>query len=284
MNIADALTETPVSALDLSRYVTVSPAETTAATVNAMNAAGVSCACVVEGVELRGIFTQRDVLTRVLGRESTWNRPIEDEMTRSVRTMGADDSVAAGLAIMNDWWVRSVPVLDEGGGLAGVLSFYMIMKTIAALVAEHTGDPAAGPEVQHGLDFVDFTGLAISPPVAVSPDDTVGTAAHHMRARGIGSVLVTDDRDHLVGMLTEYDLQHQVGCTTADLEALSVKDLMTPDPVALDARSPIGDAIQQMAARGFSHIPLLGESGRPIGAASFRDIAAYLESSLVALG
>ena len=284
MNIADALVDTPVSALDLTRYVTVSPDDDVASTVDAMNSAGVSCACATSGAELEGIFTQRDVLTRVIGRESTWQRPIRDEMTRSVRTMGDDESVAAGLAIMNDWWVRSVPVLDKGGHLAGVLSFYMIMKTIAALVAEHTGDHALTPEVQHGLGFVDFTGLPISPPVSVKPEETVGTAAHHMRVRGIGSVLVTDEREHLVGVLTEFDLQYKVGCSTGDLESIAVEEVMTPDPVALDARSPIANAVQEMAQRGFSHIPLLGESGRPVGAASFRDIAAYLESSLAALG
>ena len=284
MNIANGLRETPVSSLDLSRFVSVDPSKTTAETVTEMNNAGVSCACVADGPHLRGVFTQRDILLRIIGRSFTWDRPISEEMTKTVRTMGLDESVFAGLTIMNDWWVRSVPVIDRDDRLAGCLSYYTIMKEIAVLVGDHLRDASEAPELQHGLGFVDFTGLPLSPPVSVRPEDAVEVAAHHMKARGIGSVLVTDDRDHLVGMLTEYDLQYKVGCSISDLESLSVKEIMTSDPIAIEVRSPISDAIQQMAEEGFSHIPLLGESGRPVGAASFRDIASYLESSIAALG
>jgi CBS domain-containing protein len=39
-----------------------------------------------------------------------------------------------------------------------------------------------------------------------------------------------------------------------------------------------------MAERGFSHVPLLGESGRPVGVVSFRDVAEYIELNLDTLG
>jgi hypothetical protein len=38
-----------------------------------------------------------------------------------------------------------------------------------------------------------------------------------------------------------------------------------------------------MAALGCAHVPLLGESGRPVGVASFRDLAAYFEGSVAVL-
>ena len=55
---------------------------------------------------------------------------------------------------------------------------------------------------------------------------------------------------------------------------------MTPDPPSLSARSSIAAAIQEMAGSGLAHVPLLGESGRPIAVASFRDIAHYFETSV----
>ncbi len=281
MNIAEALAETPVSDLDLSRYVAVPRSASVAETTAAMSDAARSVAIVLEGECPVGIFTQRDVLTRVIGRPATWDRPIADEMTAKLRTMRDDGSVEEGLAIMNDWWVRSVPVLASDGGLAGNLSFYVVMQKMTELLGSRIA--AANPEMRYGLTMIDFTGLNTSPPVSVAPSDTVATAAHQMRVRGIGSVLVVDDRERLVGVLTEFDLQMKIGTRSVDLDSIPVEDIMTADPVTLRARSSVADAIREMSDHGFSHVPLLGESGRPVGVTSFRDVAAYLETSLEVL-
>jgi CBS domain-containing protein len=284
VNIADALATTPVSSLDLNRYVRTSPDTTVFDTIGTMCEAGRTAACVLDDDELVGIFTQRDVLLRAIGRPHTWDRPIGEEMTPAPRTMINDQSLAEGLGIMNDWWVRSVPVVDASGRLVGNLSFYVVMQTIANVLASLIADDAAAPEVQHGLTFVDFTGLKTNAPVTVTLDDTVDVAAHHMKARAIGSVLVLDDRENLVGVLTEYDLQMKVGIRHPDPSRIRVQDIMTTEPIALRARSPIAGAIAEMAEHGFSHVPLLGETGRPVGVASFRDVASYVESSLASLG
>ncbi len=284
MNIAEALAATPVSTLDLSRGVEVPTDVTVAETVDAMAAAGKPCACVVDDYGLAGIFTQRDVLVRIIGRPASWFRPIAEEMSTPVRTMSLDGSVADGLALMTEWWVRNVPVLHAGGTLAGNLTFYAIIREIGRLLAGRLDEHAAKPELEHTLAFVDFTGLPSHHPVTVGMDDTADVAAHHMRARGIGSVVVVDDRGALAGMLTEFDLLTKVGVGVADLSTVAVKDLMTPDPVALPVRSPIAAAIREVAEHEFSHVPLLGESGRPVGMASFRDLAAFVETTLDAVG
>ncbi len=60
-------------------------------------------------------------------------------------------------------------------------------------------------------------------------------------------------------------------------------EIMSADPVSLAVRSPIIDAVREMANRGVTHLPLLGESGRPVAVTSFRDIAAYMDASFAAL-
>jgi CBS domain-containing protein len=284
VNISASLAATAVVSLDLTRHVAVGPDSSVEDTVRAMSAAGRSCACIVDGGELLGIFTQRDVLMRVLGRSTGWGVPIGDEMTKSVRTIRGGECVSDGLAIMNDWWVRSVPVLDDDDQFVGNLSFYSIMSRIADLVDEHLGDVDQEVSDSLGLTLIDFTGLHTSAPMIVSQGESVEVAVHHMKVRGIGSVLIADDSEHLVGVLTEFDLQTKVGCDYSDLSVLTVSQIMTRDPIALAARSPIAAAIRQMADRGFSHLPLLGESGRPVAVVSFRDIAGYVEASFGALG
>lgn len=282
MNIAEALDATPVSDLDLTRYVTVAPTATLADATEAMRDAARSVAIVLEEGRPIGIFTQRDVLVRVIGRPSAWERPITEEMTSmTLRTMREEDTVADGLAIMNDWWIRNVPVVGSDERLVGNLSFYVVMQKMTELLGSRLA--AANPEMRYGLTMIDFSGLNTNPPVTVGPSDSVAIAAHHMRVRGIGSVLVVDDRERLVGVLTEFDLQMKVGTRTADLSSITVAETMTPDPVALRARSSVADAIREMSDHGFSHVPLLGESGRPVGVTSFRDVAAFVETSLEVL-
>jgi CBS domain-containing protein len=284
VSIADDLDNLTVSAVDLSRYVATEPSRSVAETVEAMRDTGYSCACVVDDGALVGIFTQRDVLMRVLGRPRVCDVPVSEEMTRSPRTMRADQSVAEGMGIMTEWWVRSVPVLADGGQLAGALSWYTVMRTMAGLLAHPTKPEEVGPHPEHGLAFVDFTGLNTATPVLVTVDDTADVALHHMKARAIGSVLVVDNREQLSGILTEFDLLEKLGCGETELSSVRVGDIMTRDVVSVSARSPIGDAIQQMADRGLSHAPLLGESSKPVGVASFRDLASYFETSLESLG
>ncbi len=284
MNIADALSTTPVSSVDLTRYVAVPADGSVGETVALMCSTGRSSACVVDGEELVGMFTQRDILQRIIGRPASWDRPIREEMTQPVHTLRNAASVADGLAIMNERWIRSVPILDEDDRLVGTLSFYTVMGTIGNLLTSRISGSIGEVTVHHGLTLVDFTGLHTSPPVTFHVDDPIELAIHHMRVRGLGSVLVIDDRENLVGELTEFDVQTKIGCAGANLEETPVGAVMTANPISLDARSPIADAIHEILEQEVSHVPLTGESGRPVGVASFRDIATFVETTLETLG
>jgi CBS domain-containing protein len=281
--ISDSLAAISATDVDLSRFVAVDPAESVSETVQAMRDQDFSTACVVDSGKLVGIFTQRDVLMRVLGRSRVCDLPVAEEMTTSPRTIRSDQSVADGLAIMREWWVRSIPVVEDDDRLVGNLSWYTVMRTIADLLRA-SNEKDTEPGVEHGLAFVDFTGLNISTPVMVGVDESANVAVHHMKARAIGSVLVVDHREQLAGILTEFDALTKLACTGADLATVRVGDVMTADVVTLSARAPIVDAISQMAELGFSHAPLIGESSRPVGVASFRDVAEYFEASLESLG
>lgn len=282
MTIADALAETTVEGLDLSRFVAVTPETSVADTVGAMRDAELATACVVADELLVGMFTQRDILHRVIGRPRDWSGPISAEMTSSLKTVTVDASIADALDQMTTWWVRDMPVLDHDGGFVGNLSFYTVMRTMAALLAQQLEGPLADDIVREGLAFVDFTGINLRPPVTVDAGDPVEIAIHHLRNRGLEQVMVTDDRGHLVGVITEFALQQKVGCDPIDLASTATADIMVHDPVAIPVRSPIADGIGVLGDVETSNVSLVGETGQPAGAASFRQIAEYVEASLEA--
>ena len=280
MTVADALHDAPVTDLDLSRHVIATGDDNVADTIERMSAAGYSCALVSDGGKLAGIFTQRDVLMRVVGDPTRADDPITELMTEAPRTIKSSQSVAEALAIMNELWVRSVPVLDDDSTIRGTVSFYVLMQLIAELLADHALATPTEVSAHHGLEFVDLTGLNTSSPATVHLDDTLDAAVDMMKTLAVGTVFVVDPREHLSGVITEFDLQAKGAWKEADLASRLATDFMTPDPPSLSARSPIADAIQEMAASGVSHVPLLGESGRPIAVASFRDVANYFETSV----
>lgn len=283
MNIADSLREITVAGLDLSRYVTVAPGAAVAEVIGEMNADARSCAFVVEQGSLVGVFTQRDVITDVIGMEGACESAVEEFMSPTPRSISGDTPVADALAVMTELWVRSLPVVDEGR-VVGNFSYYTAMKVIAELLADKASRAEPELSAQHGLMFVDFTGLRTDQAVTVGSDDSVDTVLQQMRARALGSVLVVNDRESLVGVLTEFDLQTKVACTGADPARLTVGEVMEPHPVALDARAPIADAVAGMARHEISHVALLADTGKPVGMATFQEVANYFDSSLEALG
>jgi citrate synthase len=108
-----------------------------------------------------------------------------------------------------------------------------------------------------------------APPVTASPGETVAEAAARMRARGVGSVVVTEDA-RPVGILTERDLVRMAGEGIAP-GGVTVGELMTRDPDVVGPHEPVTQAFHALAERGYRHFPVV-EDGRLVGVVSIRDL------------
>lgn len=104
--------------------------------------------------------------------------------------------------------------------------------------------------------------VAEEPPV-VSPTDPVAFAIHGMQTNRVASVLVKEG-DKLVGIMTERDVLLKAAGDNVDLNALAVRELMTPDPVVLKDSDTLALALHNMSVGGFRHIPVIsgGEANR----------------------
>jgi CBS domain-containing protein len=113
-----------------------------------------------------------------------------------------------------------------------------------------------------------------SAPLRVRLDQTAAEAAATMREESVGCVLVCDG-DRLVGILTERDLLRRVIAPGKPL-SLSVAECMTPNPVVVHCKDPIGSAVRRMEEGGYRHLPVVDEAGRPVGVLSVKRIVHYL--------
>jgi CBS domain-containing protein len=107
-------------------------------------------------------------------------------------------------------------------------------------------------------------------PLVVAPEDTLGEVAEAMRARDLGSALVTD-YGRLIGILTSRDLLRAFAGRVHPSEA-RVREWMTAEPVAVSADTPIEAAVTTMTEYGFHHLPVV-DGERPTGMVGLRQAA-----------
>lgn len=116
------LLDRPLGELARHDYVTVSPQTKVSEVVARLNEQGSQCAIVVNGDEVVGIFTERDILNHVIDRFDTVSgQPVDDFMTPKPEVLQEDDTVAAGLNRMTIGGFRHLPIQREGK-LVGMVS------------------------------------------------------------------------------------------------------------------------------------------------------------------
>ncbi|WP_250280946.1 MULTISPECIES: DUF1918 domain-containing protein [unclassified Frankia] len=108
------------------------------------------------------------------------------------------------------------------------------------------------------------------PPVTVRRYRTIGEAAHEMDIHGVGALLVMDDRDHLVGIVTDRDIVLRGVARGVPMEA-SIDRLMTTEVFTLPADVEIDRAYEVFRDHALRRLPVL-DGGRVVGVLSIDDL------------
>ena len=110
-------------AKSLRGLVAVPPEATVWEATALMNDQGIGSVLVVRGRRLVGIFTERDVLRRIVGESrSPADTPVADVMTADVICCGQEMGIDEIAELMRSHRVRHLPVLDADGDVIGVVS------------------------------------------------------------------------------------------------------------------------------------------------------------------
>lgn len=121
-----------------------------------------------------------------------------------------------------------------------------------------------------------FVGRVMSTDVhTVSPDTLVEDAAAVMLENDIGSVMVVDGDNQLLGILTATDFVRIVSESHPKAET-PVERYMTTDVVTTTVQTSIRDAADTMVEHGFHHLPVVDDTEGAIGMLSTTDLTAYL--------
>ena len=80
---------------------------------------------------LVGIFTERDVMRKVVDAPDMLDRPVDEVMTPNPITIAPDASAADALRLMDENHFRNLPIVDKSGKLLGNMTHQAIIQYLA---------------------------------------------------------------------------------------------------------------------------------------------------------
>jgi CBS domain-containing protein len=108
------------------------------------------------------------------------------------------------------------------------------------------------------------------PLVVAGGDASVSEAARLMTGSGAGAVVVID-ADEVIGIFSGRDAVHRVLGAGREPQTTRLAEVMTPNPVTVDAAKTYGHALRQMQELGFRHMPVV-DAGKVVGIVSARNV------------
>ena len=148
-----AIFSEPLGSVPRRQTLTVPATGSIADTVQAMNDHHVGCALVVRLGKLVGIFTERDVLRKVVGTQIDLHRTaVEQVMTKDPDTLPTTATIAFALRKMSQEGYRHVPLVDGAGKPVGVVAVRDIVGWMAEMFPESVLNLPPEPGFPRDLD------------------------------------------------------------------------------------------------------------------------------------
>lgn len=131
--IRKTLENEKIQRVRLRSPVCVNKTDSIESVLGVMKARRRGCAIVLDRDKICGIFTERDLLTRVLDTELKLDTPISKVMTPNPAYLTLDSSILEVIQLMSDHGYRHVPLVDQEKKIRGFVS----VRDILDYIAEH---------------------------------------------------------------------------------------------------------------------------------------------------
>ena len=100
-----------------------------------------------------------------------------------------------------------------------------------------------------------------APVYSCSPTATLAMAAREMEVHNVGSLVVTDEDQKLVGIITDRDLA--LGLAHGQTAATTVEEVMSPRVVTIGVDASLDTAAATMDNRAVRRLPVVDVRGGP---------------------
>lgn len=133
MSLRQNLWEDDLTQVDIRPRLSVTPDTSIGTAIETMREARAGELLICQGDDLRGIFTERDYVKRVLNADANLDDPISGVMTPDPVTAAISEPIGAVIRTMFEGHYRHLPVVDQAGKPVGTVS----VKRIVEYLVDH---------------------------------------------------------------------------------------------------------------------------------------------------
>lgn len=235
--------------------------ETISTVLENMVAADVGRVIITDADVPVGIFTEKDVLRRVVNKPLDPTRVvIREVMTSPIQAVAQESHILDALGRMYQGNFRHLLVRGRRGTIVGIVSMRRILK-IAVELGQGLSETKTVGEIMSGEILTVDRGKSIRECV----DLMVQTHA--------GAIIVTAEQ-RPEGIFTERDVLKRVANRIADIDATSIGQVMTTPLIAMPHQNYIGEVLAEMYRRDIRNMPVTGAAGL-VGLVSMPDVLRY---------
>jgi len=212
-----------------------------------------------------GIFTEKDVLKRILGTAiDAKSAIIKDVMTAPVRAVREETHIVDAFARMYRGKYRHLLVRGRHGKIIGIVSMRRILNIAVEL----------GQGISESRTVGD---IPTAPIVTVDESSTVHTTVNLMNQQGLTAVIVTAAGTP-TGIFTERDVLRRVATMDMDRQHTPVRQVMSAPLIAMPRASLVGDVLAEMYRRDIRNMPVEEAPNRLLGLIAMPEILQYAQA------
>ncbi|MDP9128814.1 MAG: CBS domain-containing protein [Candidatus Binatota bacterium] len=212
-----------------------------------------------------GIFTEKDVLKRVVGTAiDAKSASIREVMTAPVRAVREETHIVDAFARMYRGKYRHLLVRGRHGKIIGIVSMRRILNIAVEL----------GQGISESRTVGD---IPTAPIVSVDESSTVQTTVNLMNQQGLTAVIVTAAGTP-TGIFTERDVLRRVATADMDRQQTPVRQVMTAPLIAMPRATLVGDVLAEMYRRDIRNMPVEEAPNQLLGLIAMPEILQYAQA------
>lgn len=105
-------------------------------------------------------------------------------------------------------------------------------------------------------------------------------AAKYMTDMNVGSVIITDEKEKPVGIITDRDISTKIVAAEKDPKSVKLKDIMCSPVVTINVGKNIIDATRLMGEYWVRRLPVVNDEGKVVGVLSMDDVLIFLSQEI----